>query len=732
MNLPPVTPTTPATGPSAARPVALAVAGTGQNNLALLAQLGAGDILSGTVLERSSDGTLTIRTDRGVLALSGGLEAAIGSKVMLEIRTTGARMQVVLLSVDGEPTGNQPLGGPKTGILTTLDTGKGTVAQTADMSATARPGAPGGAPPAGVPTPPLADAAGIIGARVVATLLRPNEIKPANQPSLPNAPRSAPAALSGQRLPYHLAAILPPATQAVAASVDEAPREAFIATVRQQTPEGELVLDSPLGTIRIPRPPETAAPQSNAAAKPAESNTPSQAGVKANLLPPSQAGIKATPLPPSPAPASGHGAAATEALPDHAQSWPAGTRLVLTLPTPPRPGSGDIIPAGPRLVATVLRAAEPQPAPQAAPRSGVTATAPAQSAAPAAPGAGQKLPLELVSILPPTGSAANPAAPLQDPAAGPQTAVLATLRAPSPNGQAILATPEGLVALDRPIEGPIGTRLLLLPVPQAPAAPESHAGPGQIFNALLETAALLDGEKATLPIPISFAAPSGASSAATTLAAAPTAAPAAPSTAQTNDLLAQNLPRVGSHLAAGLASFIRARLSDKPAAWPSSELRQALQSAGRPELVAKLEQGFAELARAAPSTSQDGQWKTMVLPLLDEQALHQARLAIRRDPGKGNQPKDGKPASVHFLLDVELSRMGALQLDGLVRGKRFDLMLRTHKPLDSQMQNEIQRLFAEAKSVTGITGEIFFQVAAVFASPDANAPVPSHAGGLIA
>jgi hypothetical protein len=201
---------------------------------------------------------------------------------------------------------------------------------------------------------------------------------------------------------------------------------------------------------------------------------------------------------------------------------------------------------------------------------------------------------------------------------------------------------------------------------------------------------------------------------------------------QTNDLLAQNLPRLGAPLAAGLAGFIRARLSDKPGAWPGSELRQALQSAGRPELVAKLEQGFGELARASPQTSQDGQWKTMVLPLLDEHALHQARLAIRRDPGKGDQPKDGKPASVHFLLDVELSRMGALQLDGLVRGKRFDLMLRTHKPLDSPMQNEIQRLFAEAKSATGITGEIYFQVAAIFASPDANAPLPPHAGGLIA
>ena len=713
MNLTPVTPTTPATGPGAARPVSMAVAGTGQNNLALLGQLGAGDILSGTVLERSADGTLTIRTDRGVLALSGGLEAAVGSKVMLELRSMGARMQVVLLSVDGEPTANQPLSGPKIGILTLLDAGKGAVAQAGDLSATTRPGAPASPTLPPVPLPPLADQAGVIGARVVATLLRPSDSKPLTQLPLPNAPLPQ----AGQRLPYHLAAILPPVTQAVSAAVEEAPRQAFIATVRQQTPEGELVLESPLGTIRIPRPPEAAAPQSSLPAKPAE----------ATPLPPSP-GKTSTALP-APA-AMPNNAAAAEAAPEPAPRWPAGTRLVLTLPAPINPGSQDAIPAGPRLVATILRAAEPQIPTPAAARAAAAPT-PANNA-PAAPSAGTRVPLELVSVLPPVGTGTSGIA-ATNPASGPQTAVLATLRAPSPNGQAILATPEGLVALDRPIEGPVGTRLLLLPTPQAPTLPEAHPGPAQIFNALLETAALLEGERPALAAPAGLALPASAAPAATTPAAAQTTSPAALlNPTQTNDILAQNLPRVGSHLAAGLASFIRARLSDKPVTWPSAELRQALQSAGRPELVAKLEQGFAELARAAPSTSQDGQWKTIVLPLLDEQALHQARLAIRRDPGKGDQPKDGKPASVHFLLDVELSRMGAMQLDGLVRGKRFDLMLRTHKPLDSVMQNEIQRLFAEAKSVTGITGEIYFQVAAVFASPDANAPVPSHAGGLIA
>jgi hypothetical protein len=720
MNLPPVAPTTPATGASATRPVSLIVAGAGQNTLALLGQLGAGDILAGTVLERASDGTLTIRTDRGILALSGNIEADVGSKLMLELRSAGARMQVVLLSVDGEPVDSSSLAAPKTGILTVLDAGKGMIDQTGDLSAVAKPTLP--TLPASPTASPslLTDAAAIVGERVIATLLRPNGTKPAS-PQLPQAPTPQ----TGQRLPYHLAAVLPPSTEAMAELPE--PRNVFIATVRQQTAEGELVLDSPLGTIRLPNPSPATLPRSGAT---------SQAAGENSVRPPNIGSAAAPASPPGPTPAPGNGTSA-ETPPDPTQHLPAGTRLILTLPLPTASRNGDSVPAGPRLTATVIRPAETQ-APAPPPSRGMTATPqPATNNLAAtnnlpAPTAGQKLPLELVSVLPPAGSSANGTASTASPASGPQTALLAILRAPSPNGQAILALPEGLAALDQHIEGTAGTRLLLLPMPHLPATPEAAPGPVQMFSTLLEIAALLD-EKAAPPLSANATTSLHSSQAATAAGAdARAAALAMPGPAQTGDLLAQNLPRVGAQLAAGLAYFIRARLSDKPAAWPGSELRQALQSAGRPELVAKLEQGFAELARAAPQTSQDGQWKTMVLPLLDEQALHQARLAIRRDPGKGDQPKDGKPAGVHFLLDVELSRMGALQLDGLVRGKRFDLMLRSHKPLDSQMQNEIQRLFAEAKSVTGITGEIYFQVAAVFASPDANAPVPPHAGGLIA
>jgi hypothetical protein len=328
---------------------------------------------------------------------------------------------------------------------------------------------------------------------------------------------------------------------------------------------------------------------------------------------------------------------------------------------------------------------------------------------------GQKLTLELVSVLPLATDAAPSQTMLQT---AMPNAIVATLKQVSPNGQPILATPHGLVALDREVDWPAGTRLIMLPLPETPSPIPSEPGRGQMWGALLETAALVDRDASRLPAP----------SAGNAAPAPSTSSPLASTPPRADDLLAQNLPRIGPHLATGLAAFLRARLGDDNGRWPGPDLRRALETAGRPELVARLEQGFAELAKLAPGN--DGNWRSVILPLLDEHALHQARLAIRRDPPKGQIPAEGRPASVHFLLDLELSRLGAMQLDGLVRGKRFDLMLRTHKPLDGFMQREIETLFAEAKAATGMTGEIFFQVAASFAAP--GAPAAPGTAGLLA
>lgn len=756
MNLPPVTPTS---GPAPPRPVALAVTAAGRDSLALLSQLAIGEILSGTVLERGPDGTVTLRTDRGVLALAGTFEAPVGSQITLEVRSAGARLQFVLLAVGNDPAATTLLNAAKPSPPGGIDVGRtapgqSNVGQTGDAAAVARIATTGPTTPSA--PPPVADAASLAGTRVVATVLRPVDSAPPTKAATPTPP-SGPAAMPapGQRLPYHLAAILPPGTEAVTATGSAPPREAIIATLRGTMPDGRLVLDSTLGTILLDRMPGGATTRpATPAGTPAQNVVPPSASTVAEEAPlgttlipgralslPIAADANAGGTPP----ASGNASPTQPANPGRpnaglpegaAQSatsrtataplWPPGTRLVLALPLPPGGSAAEpAMAAGPRVTATILRAPDTAARLISVVNAPIAATPALPSPVPATssnaanlsappPAAGQKLALELVSVLPfaadtaPSQAMAQPAAP---------NAIVATLKQVSPNGQPILATPLGLVALDREVDWPAGTRLVMLPLPETPAPIPSEAGRGQIWGALLETAALLDQDGSMLP------ASTNATNAAPGLSTSPASMAAS---LRAEDLLAQNLPRLGPYLAAGLATFLRARLGDDGTQWPGPDLRRALEAAGRPELVARLEQGFAELARLAPGN--DGNWRSVILPLLDEHALHQARLAVRRDPPKGQMPADDRPASVHFLLDVELSRLGAMQLDGLVRGKRFDLMLRTHKPLDRFMQREIESLFAEAKSATGLAGEIFFQVAATFAAPGGAPPAPGKAG----
>ena len=62
-----------------------------------------------------------------------------------------------------------------------------------------------------------------------------------------------------------------------------------------------------------------------------------------------------------------------------------------------------------------------------------------------------------------------------------------------------------------------------------------------------------------------------------------------------------------------------------------------------------------------------------------------------------------------FLIDLTLSRIGELQLDGLIRPRRFDLILRTHMPLPPEMRQEIGKLFHGSLETLGMTGGVSFQ-----------------------
>ena len=85
------------------------------------------------------------------------------------------------------------------------------------------------------------------------------------------------------------------------------------------------------------------------------------------------------------------------------------------------------------------------------------------------------------------------------------------------------------------------------------------------------------------------------------------------------------------------------------------------------------------------------------------------------------------------MLDVDNSRFGELQPDGLVRERRFDLILRSRQALPEALRHDIAGIFAQANGATGSAGQIGFQASSDWqALPLApNAPDPHIAAGLV-
>ncbi len=174
-------------------------------------------------------------------------------------------------------------------------------------------------------------------------------------------------------------------------------------------------------------------------------------------------------------------------------------------------------------------------------------------------------------------------------------------------------------------------------------------------------------------------------------------------------LRADLTPTAAPRLAAALLFFMGVLNGDSN--WPGDPVGAALSAAGRADLRARLAKDLGDLRQQATQSTQ-GDWRIFTLPVLDEAAVRPIRLYVRnpRDDGKNGQSQQGS----RFVLDLDMSRLGPLQLDGLVRGPRFDLVLRSHEPFDPAMKAEIGALFHNALEGSGLSGDVAFVNTAQF------------------
>jgi hypothetical protein len=282
-------------------------------------------------------------------------------------------------------------------------------------------------------------------------------------------------------------------------------------------------------------------------------------------------------------------------------------------------------------------------------------------------------------------------------------ALSGTVVGSGPTGQPVVQTPAGLIAFATRAPLPSGTAITfqLTSAPTVPVVVAAPAAPEPLLTrdwpALNEALrALADADPA-----------------------------------QRQHIVNTVLPRADSGLAAGILMFLAALKAGEVGSWLGEGPVRALQRA-KPELVDKLDGDFRQLSRLA-GDSGTGDWRVALIPVNVQSEIQQVRLLLRRQGGE-ETGKGQAGAGTRFVIDVNLSRLGRLQLDGLVRdkGKRMDLIVRTREPLPQLMREDIHRLFAEANATTGIGGSIAFQAAPTgFVEIPAESVVQGHVGLIV-
>jgi hypothetical protein len=172
--------------------------------------------------------------------------------------------------------------------------------------------------------------------------------------------------------------------------------------------------------------------------------------------------------------------------------------------------------------------------------------------------------------------------------------------------------------------------------------------------------------------------------------------------------LAQPGPRLGANLAMAMDAF-RAGNFEKM----FGSLGDALKAVGnRSDALRKLRDEFQQASLLAQGgTAQD--WRCFFLPLWDDGQLQQINLFYRR-PRRGKNDDDKEDNGTRFVVEVNFTRLGSCQLDGLVGKGRFDLMVRSHQDLPETARREISGLFAQAREIGNYAGELTFQTASRF------------------
>lgn len=172
-------------------------------------------------------------------------------------------------------------------------------------------------------------------------------------------------------------------------------------------------------------------------------------------------------------------------------------------------------------------------------------------------------------------------------------------------------------------------------------------------------------------------------------------------------------PATPAQLGSAAMFFLAAMRSGDVQSWLGERAVEIIKRADKYELITRLSGEFSALSRMG-SEGTAHEWRSLSLPLAWQNEIHKMIVHYRKEGQSGSDSGGNSGRKTRFVMDLNLSNIGKLQLDGLFIASpngagRLDLILRTEQSFSESMKVEMRQKYKSALDETSFTGELSFQ-----------------------
>jgi len=185
--------------------------------------------------------------------------------------------------------------------------------------------------------------------------------------------------------------------------------------------------------------------------------------------------------------------------------------------------------------------------------------------------------------------------------------------------------------------------------------------------------------------------------------------------AQNNTETAQNflqskIPSPAQSMAGATLFFLSAMKSGKLEQWLGAPALNAIRKGNKNELIERMIEDLDAASKVASDKS-TGEWKAWPLPVHSGQSFDMLRLYVSQtqDNELSDADQNKSKKKTRFVITMNMSHLGPIQMEGLARTKQLDLIIRSEQKLPEALPASIRSSYVQSMEAVGLVGTISFK-----------------------